>query len=65
MSNSLKKIIIASPLEGIARRAYRFFNPVGEDAIGPNDATYNEQTFAVMRRCLRKDSICVYVGCHA
>jgi FkbM family methyltransferase len=65
MSNWLKKIIIASPLEGIARRVYRFFNPVGEDVIGRKNAAYDEQTFAVMQRCLRKDSICVDVGCHA
>jgi FkbM family methyltransferase len=65
MRNWLKKMIIASPLEGIARRTYRFLNPVDEDVIGLKNAAYDEQTFEVMRRCLSRDSNCVDVGCHA
>ncbi len=58
----LNQLIIGSPLERIARRAYRLFKTTPADA--PENATYDEQTFEVMRRCLRKDSNGIDIGCH-
>lgn len=69
----LKNLIIGSPFEGIARKAYQLFAappPLIDDPSPPvnlaalKNVAYNEQTFAVMRRCLSHDSNCVDVGCH-
>jgi FkbM family methyltransferase len=62
MSMRLKKFIIGSPLEGIARRLYHPFKTAASGSVVVDNA-YDEQTFAVMRRCLREDSNCVDVGC--
>jgi FkbM family methyltransferase len=64
MRTLLKKLIIGSALEGIARRAHRLFKTAGADCVGQKNTAYDEQTFAVMRRCLNEDSNCVDVGCH-
>lgn len=61
----LKNLITGSPLKGIARGAYQLFDsrpPIDPAAI--KNAAYDEQTFEVMRRWLRQDSICVDIGCH-
>ncbi len=59
----VKKLIIGSPAEGIARRAYRFFRHEEPDPGAQKNLAYDEQTFEVMRRWLREDSNCVDVGC--
>lgn len=64
MRTLLKKFIIGSPLKDLARGAHRLFKAVGADSGEQKNITYDEQTFAVMRRCLREDSNCVDVGCH-
>ena len=38
--------------------------PQTSSTCPPDNATYDEQTLAVMRRCLRSSSNCVDVGCH-
>lgn len=60
----LKRLVLGTPLEGPARRAHRLFKPGGADPIALINAAYDEQAFAVMRRCLKRDSSCVDVGCH-
>ena len=56
----LKKRIVWSPLEGFVRKAHM----LGVELDAVKNAAYDEETFAVMRRCLRADSTCVDVGCH-
>jgi FkbM family methyltransferase len=61
----LKNLIIGSPLERIARKAHHvFYGRPPMDLAALKNAAYDEQTFAVMHRCLSKNSNCVDVGCH-
>ncbi len=63
---SLKQLIIGSPLEGVARKIYHLLDapPPPVDPLVLKNSAYDEQTFAVMGRCLSPDSNCVDVGCH-
>jgi FkbM family methyltransferase len=50
-----KKLFIGSPFEGVARSIYQRFSP---------SRSYDRETTALMKRCLRKNSNCVDVGCY-
>src|SRR5512137_410531 len=60
----LKRIIVGSALEEPARRVHGLLTGRGVDPVALKNAAYDRQAFAVMRRCLGRDSTCVDVGCH-
>ena len=53
----VKDTLIASPLEGSARRLYAWFD-------NSRDAKYDRETIVVMPRLLSDDYNCVDVGAH-
>lgn len=54
----IKSIVLRTPIEPFARAAWRIATK--EHKPDP----YDDQTIAIMRRVLRKDSNCIDVGCH-
>jgi FkbM family methyltransferase len=61
MKLRIKKVLLGSPFEGVARWAYHRLNP-SRDAMC--NVKYDRETIAVMKRCLSKDSNCVDIGCY-
>ena len=57
----IKKWVVGTPLEGVARAAYRAMR--GSSALDKNSA-YDAQTAQVIERVLARDSNCIDVGCH-
>lgn len=65
MKDRLKKMIVGTAFEPLARRTYAAFTrrrgvSGGED----KNRLYDIQTLAVMKRVLRNNSNCIDVGCH-
>jgi FkbM family methyltransferase len=58
---SIKKVVIGSPLEPLSRWAY--YRITG-DKTGNRNWQYDRQTFEVMRRVLKRDSCFVDIGAH-
>jgi FkbM family methyltransferase len=58
---SIKKAVIGSPLEPLARWA--FYRATG-DITARKNWEYDRQTFEIMRRVLKSDSCFVDIGCH-
>ncbi len=64
MKRQLKKMIVGTPWEPLARRLHAAFLRAGSSDVEDRNRQYDIQTLEVMRRVLRKDSNCVDVGCH-
>lgn len=56
MLNLLKSAVKKTPISPIAHRLYYAMGFTSQDTL------YNEQTVEVMRRCLRRDSVCLDIG---
>jgi FkbM family methyltransferase len=61
MKQTIKKALLRSPFEEVARWAYHRLYPSRYTTL---NAKYDRETIAVMRRCLTVDSNCVDVGCY-
>jgi FkbM family methyltransferase len=60
MKKLLKRMILGTALEPVARKVRAAFTPGGAS----RSAQYDIQTIAVMKRVLASDSNCIDVGCH-
>ena len=57
MKQLIKKWVVGTPLEGVARAAYGFL-------FGGLNAKYDAQTARIIKHVVEADSNCVDVGCH-
>ena len=68
MRDLLKKMVVGTSLEPVARKVYSIFTQErGADSttnVEGKNRLYDMQTYAVMKRVLNKGSNCVDVGCY-
>lgn len=64
MKGIIKRWLIDSPLEGLARRAYDAIQGGGGAGAADLSTDSDAQTMAVMERVLERRSNCIDVGCH-
>lgn len=65
MKDLVKKMLLGTPLEPVARRALRTIKPRGALSYGEDkNSDYDLQTIEVMKRVLNVDSNCIDAGCH-
>jgi FkbM family methyltransferase len=64
MKDLLKRIIVGTSLEPIARKVNAVFTGKQGEASTSKNYLYDIQTVKVMKRVLREDSNCIDVGCH-
>ncbi len=57
MLNRVKRMILGTGLETLARRLYIRFDP-------SEGGKYDREALAIMRRCLKRNSNCIDIGAH-